>query len=96
MICPVEIAGDMSALRAVRIRDHAEHGSLSEGRDGVGDESTGRDVAGDGEEDHVVAGGGDPGHQRSAHAAVVGRYVEEGYNGLLDRRMRGGSRASID
>src|SRR6201997_5495313 len=67
MICPVEIAGDMSALRAVRMGDHAEHGSLSEGH-----ESTGRDVAGDGEEDHVVAGGGDPGHQRPAHAAVAG------------------------
>jgi hypothetical protein len=44
MICPVEIASDMSALRAVRMRDHAEHGSLSEGRDGAGDESTGRDM----------------------------------------------------
>src|SRR6266576_5317827 len=72
MICPVEIAHDMSALRAVRIGDHAEHGSLSEGRDGAGDESTGRDVAGDGEEDHLVAGGGDTGHQRPAHAAVAG------------------------
>src|SRR5450432_1196097 len=56
MICPVEIAHEMSALRAVRIGDHAEHGSLSEGRDGAGDESTGRDVAGNGEQDHVVAG----------------------------------------
>src|ERR1039458_444114 len=72
MICPVEIADDMSALRAVRIGDHAEHGSLSEGRDGAGDESTGCDVAGDGEEDHLVAGGGDTGHQRPAHAAVEG------------------------
>src|SRR5436309_15087856 len=72
MICPVEIAGDMSALRAVRMGDHAEHGSLSEGRDGAGDESTGRNVAGDGEEDHVVAGGGDSGYQRPAHAAVAG------------------------
>src|SRR5436305_3671138 len=72
MICPVEIAGDMSALRAAKVGDHAEHGSLSEGRDGAGDESTGRNVAGDGEEDHVVAGGGDPGHQRPAHAAVAG------------------------
>src|SRR5882672_11411926 len=72
MICPVEIAGDMSAMRAVRMGDHAEHGSLSEGRDGAGDESTGRDVAGDGEEDHVVAGGGDSGDQRPAHAAVAG------------------------
>jgi hypothetical protein len=49
----------MSALRAVRMGDHAEHGSLSEGRDGAGDESTGRDVAGNGEEDHLVAGGGE-------------------------------------
>src|SRR5208282_666523 len=72
MICPVEIAHEMSALRAVRMGDHAEHGNLSEGRDGAGDESTGRDVAGDGEEDHVVAGGGDSRHQRSAHAAVAG------------------------
>jgi hypothetical protein len=56
MICPVEIARDMSALRAARMGDHAEHGSLSEGRDGAGDESTGRDVAGDGEEDHLVSG----------------------------------------
>src|SRR5580698_8693630 len=71
MICPVEIAHDMSALRAVRMRDHAEHGDLSEGRDGAGNESTGRDVAGDGEEDHVVAGGRDSGHQRPAHAAVA-------------------------
>src|ERR1017187_8968381 len=70
MICPVEIADDMSALRAVRIGDHAEHGSLSEGRDGAGDESTGCDVAGDGEEDQLVAGGGDSGDQRPAHAAV--------------------------
>ena len=38
----------MSALRAVRIGDHGEHGSLCEGRDGAGDESTGRDVASDG------------------------------------------------
>src|SRR5208337_1308768 len=72
MICPVEIAREMSALRAVRIGDHAEHGSLSEGRDGAGDESTGRDVAGDGQEDHMVAGGGDSRHQRPAHAADSG------------------------
>jgi hypothetical protein len=45
MICPVEIASDMSALRAVRVGDHAEHGFLSEGRDGAGDESTGRNTA---------------------------------------------------
>src|ERR1700726_2440757 len=72
MICPVEIAHDMSALRAVRIGDHAEHGSLSEGRDGAGDESTGRNVAGNGEEDHLVAGGGDPGHQRPGTCGAGG------------------------
>jgi len=40
MICPVEIARDMSAFRAVRIRDHAKHGFLFEVRYGAGDEST--------------------------------------------------------
>ena len=54
-----------------------------------------RDVAGDGEEDHVVAGGGDSGHQRPAHAAVAERYVEEGYNGLLDRRRGKPSRRRV-
>src|SRR6202008_531774 len=72
MICPVELARDMSALRAGRIGDHAEHGSLSEGRDGAGDESTGRGVAGDGEEDHMVAGGGGSGYRTPAHAAGSG------------------------
>src|SRR3977135_1618238 len=72
MICPVEIASEMSALRAARVGDHAKHGFLPEGRDGAGDESTGRDVAGDGEEDYVVASSGDSGHQRPAHAAVAG------------------------
>src|SRR6266699_1877182 len=71
MICPVQIARDMSALRAVRIGDHAKHGFLPEGRDGAGDESTGRDVASDGEENYVVAGGGDPWDQRPAHATLA-------------------------
>src|SRR5271170_63573 len=92
MICPVEIAHEMSALRAVRMGDHAEHGNLSEGRDGAGDESTGRDVAGDGEEDHVVAGGGDSGHQRPAHAAVAGTLRRRG---LLDRRRGKPSRRRV-
>src|SRR6202041_702778 len=70
MICPVEIASDMSALRAARVGDHAKHGLLPEGRDGAGNESTGRNAAGNGEEDHVVAGGGDSGDQRPAHATV--------------------------
>jgi hypothetical protein len=29
MICPVEITHDMSALRAVRIGDHAEHWKMA-------------------------------------------------------------------
>src|ERR1700680_4494756 len=72
MICPVEIASEMSAFRAARVGDHAKHGILHEGRSGAGDESTGRDVAGNGEENYVVAGGGDARHQRPAHAAWAG------------------------
>src|ERR1700692_2661085 len=72
MICPVEIASDMSAFRAARVGDHAKHGFLHEGRSGAGDESTGRDVAGNGKEDYVVAGGGDFRNQRPAHAALAG------------------------
>ena len=41
MICPVELASDVSALQAARVGDHAEHGFLHEGGDGAGDESTG-------------------------------------------------------
>src|SRR5271170_666026 len=72
MICPVEIASDLSALRAARVGDHAEHGGLLEGRDGAGDESTGSDLTGHGEEDYLVAGGRDHWHQRSTDAALAG------------------------
>src|SRR5664279_3167536 len=72
MICLVEIARDLSALRAARVGDHAEHGGLLEGRDGAGDESAGSDLTGDGEEDYLVAGGRDHRHQRSPDAAVAG------------------------
>jgi len=72
MICPVEIAHEMSALRAARMREHVKHGLLPEGRDGAGNESTGRDVTGDGQEDYLVAGSRDIGHQRPAYAAVAG------------------------
>src|SRR5580704_6442210 len=96
MICPVEIAHDMSALRAVRIGDHAEHGSLSEGRDGAGDESTGRDVASDGEEDHVVAGGGDSGDQRPAHAAAAGAGGDGGESvGVVPGKVFRSERAAL-
>src|SRR6266446_6060366 len=47
MICEAEIASDLSAFRAARVREHAEHVLLHEGRDGAGDESTGSDFAGD-------------------------------------------------
>ena len=45
MICRVELATDLSALQAVRVRDHAQHDVLHAGCDGAGNESTGRDIA---------------------------------------------------
>src|SRR5271155_5076515 len=39
MICPVRLASDMSALRAVKVGDHAQHDLLPEDREGAGDES---------------------------------------------------------
>src|SRR5208337_3576792 len=71
MICPVEIAGDLSALRAARVGDHAKHDLLPEGRSGAGDESTGSDIASHGEKDHVVAGGRDTRTERSVDAALA-------------------------
>src|SRR5271167_3690731 len=71
MICPVEIAREMSALRAARVGDHAKHGFLFEGRDGAGDESARSNVASDGQEDHLVASGGDYRHQRPPDAALA-------------------------
>jgi hypothetical protein len=44
MICPVEIAGDLSAFLAARVGDHAKHGVLLEGRDGAGDSCRNRSV----------------------------------------------------
>src|SRR5215469_8254807 len=71
MICPVEIARDVSALRAVRVGDHGKHGFLFEDRDGAGNERTGSDFTGDGEEDYLVASGRDHRDQRPAHAALA-------------------------
>src|ERR1017187_7718669 len=59
MICPVEIASDLSAWQAARVGEHGRHDLLQAGRDGADDEGTGSDFAGPGEEDHVVAGGRD-------------------------------------
>jgi hypothetical protein len=85
----------MSALRAVRIGDHAEHGSLSEGRDGAGDES--KDVMLQAMAKKItwwqaaeILGISDR-HMRRWRE----RYVEEGYNGLLDRRRSKPSRRRV-
>src|SRR6266478_3092033 len=72
MICPVEIASDMSAWRAVGVGEHRGHALLHAGRDGADDEGTGSDFAGHGEADHVVAGSGDYRDQRPADAALAG------------------------
>jgi hypothetical protein len=81
MICPVEIARDLSALRAVRIGDHAEHEFLFEVRARArAHESTGHDVARDGEEDHMVADGEILGISDRHMRRWRERYVEEGYN----------------
>ena len=59
--CPVEGADEMSALQAVRVGDHVQHGRLLEDRHGAGNEDTGSNFAGDGEEDYMVAGGRESG-----------------------------------
>ena len=71
MICPVEIAREVSALRAARVGDDAQHDLLRAGRDGAGNESTGSDFASHGEKNYVVAGGRDYRHQRPLHAALA-------------------------
>jgi Helix-turn-helix domain len=86
MICPVELASDMSALQTPRVGDHARHGKLLEGRDGAGYEGTGSDL-------RVVA----KKITRWQAAEIIGisgrqmrrwrcRYEEFGFRGLFDRR----------
>jgi len=86
MICPVEIASEVSALRATRVGDHAGHGKLLEGRHGAGHEGAGSDFAGGGEEDHVVASGGDHGIGGRQMRRWRERYEEFGFRGLFDRQ----------
>src|SRR5260370_40900508 len=88
MICPVEIARDLCAFRAARVREHAKHVLLPEGRSGAGDESTGSDFL------RAMA-------KRITWwqaAEIIGisdrqmrrwreRYEEFGYDGLFDRRQ---------
>ena len=91
MICPVELARDVSALQAARAGDHAKHGLLLEGRDGAGDETAGSHVASDGEEDHLVAGGEIIGISDRQMRRWHERLEEFGYDGLFDRRRGGPS-----
>jgi len=88
MICPIEIARDVSALRAARVGDHQGHELFFKGRCGASHEGAGSHVAGDGEEDHMVAGSRDHRHKRSADTALRERYEEFRYDGLFDRRRR--------
>ena len=84
MICPVEIARDMSAWRAVRIGDHAEHGSLSEGRDGAGDESTG------------LATGNRPAHAADkTRKALGGGQSANGYPASIAKPITSGVSAGV-
>ena len=57
MICPVELASDLSAFQAVRVGDHGRHDFLLEGRHGADYENIGSDITGDGQADHLVASG---------------------------------------
>jgi hypothetical protein len=81
MICPVELASEMSAFEAAKVRDHAGHGLLHGSRHGAGDESTGSDIAGDGREAAEIPGIRDR-HMRRWRE----RYEEFGFRGLFDRR----------
>ena len=76
----------MSALQAVRVRDHRRHGLLLEGRYGADDEDTRGAVAGDGAEDYVVPGGRILGFS-DRHLRRIREHDQEfGYDGLFDRR----------
>ena len=86
MICPVEIAGDLSAFRAVRVGDHAKHGFLLEGRDGAGDESTGSDLTGDSKTDTWWQAAEIIGISERHRRRWRERYEAFGYDGLFDRR----------
>ena len=72
MICPVDLASDLSAWRAAGVGDYGRYGLLLTGRDGAGDEGTGSNFAGDGEEDHLVASSRDHRHHGPIDAALAG------------------------
>ena len=74
MICPVQLASDLSAEG-----DEGKRHSVSRRQDakilscrlGAGDEGTRSDLAGDGEENYVVASGGDCWSLGPQHAALA-------------------------
>ena len=75
MICPVEIAHEMSAFVArleVEVPAGGRHGFLPGVRRGAGHENTGSDFASDGEKAYLVPGGRDHRHQRPAIVAGTG------------------------
>jgi hypothetical protein len=85
MICPVELANEMSAFwrgLEVELPAGGRHGSLPRVRHGAGHEDSRSDFASDGEEDHL-----DPGRDRQMRRWYE-RYREFGYDGLFDRRLR--------
>src|SRR5258708_38054174 len=98
MICPIELADEVSALERPGkgfmpvCGDEAEH----RGRVGAGDENTGSNVAGDGQANNVVAGSRDHRDQLPADAAVaaagMGGPVRRGggVGGGAGRRKSGG------
>ena|ERR1019366_5195423 len=71
MICPADLASEVSAFQAARVGDHGGHVFLHAGRSGAGDESIGSDFAGASQEDQLVAGGRDHWDQRPADAALA-------------------------
>ena len=73
MICPVEIANEMSAFGGVTWVFFVEaHATLLTSRSGADHEDTRSDHAGDGQEDKVVSSGPHPGHQLSANETNEG------------------------
>ena len=86
MICPVELANDLSALQAAGIGDHAGHGRLSEGRGGAGDEVQEAILRAMAKkitwwQAAEIIGISDRSMRRWRE-----RYEQNGYDGLIDRR----------
>src|SRR5215469_17750823 len=106
MICPVELASEMSAFwrgPEVELPAGGRHGFLLGVRHGAGDEDTGSDFASDGEKDHLEPGRRDHRHQRPADAPLVrappGVWLRRAIRPPIaqaesEARAGGGSRAS--